>query len=149
VWLNSSVRGPYLPAYLAGRMHWTEALTGKLTDRVKLVGATINCGGGYLHPEPQPHVQSYVVALDQVPIDRGHAMCDAHANVAATVDRLSPAHAARPSLGDRGVVGLSSTSQRCQRALHLIATMPQSVKSAPLYQGTTVASILSCQTRLT
>jgi len=33
---------------------------------VKLVGATINCGGGYLHPQPQPHVQSYVVAMDQV-----------------------------------------------------------------------------------
>ena len=69
MWLNSSVRGPYLPSYLAGRLHWTEALTGKLTERVKLVGATINCGGGYLHPEPQPHVQSYVVAMDQVPFD--------------------------------------------------------------------------------
>ena len=74
MWLNSSVRGPYLPAYLAGRMHWTEALTGKLTDRVKLVGATINCGGGYLHPEPQPHVQSYVVAMDQVTVRK--APCD-------------------------------------------------------------------------
>ena len=49
------------------------ALTGKLTDRVKLVGATINCGGGYLHPEPQPHVQSYVVAMDQVCCDDARA----------------------------------------------------------------------------
>ena len=66
VWVNSSVRGPFLPAYLAGTMHWTEALTGKLTESVKLVGATINCGGGYFHPNPQPHVQSYAIATDQV-----------------------------------------------------------------------------------
>jgi hypothetical protein len=38
VWLNSSVRGPFLPAYLRGRLHWTEPLLSKLSDRVKLVG---------------------------------------------------------------------------------------------------------------
>lgn len=66
VWVNSSVRGPFLPAYLHGAMHWTEALTRKITESVKLVGATINCGGGYFHPDPQPHVQSYAVAMDTV-----------------------------------------------------------------------------------
>ena len=66
MWINSSVRGPFLPAYLHGAMHWTEALTRKLTESVKLVGATINCGGGYFHPDPQPHVQSYAVAMDAV-----------------------------------------------------------------------------------
>ena len=37
VWLNSSVRGPFLPAYLRGRLHWTEPLLSKLSSSVKLV----------------------------------------------------------------------------------------------------------------
>ncbi|KAL4459147.1 hypothetical protein ABPG75_014012 [Micractinium tetrahymenae] len=63
VWLNSSVRGPFLPAYLRGRLHWTEPLLSKLSDSVKLVGATINCGRAYDIP-PTVHVQSYVSATD-------------------------------------------------------------------------------------
>ncbi|GAB4813085.1 hypothetical protein N2152v2_000131 [Parachlorella kessleri] len=65
VWLNSSVRGPFLPAYLAGKMHWTEPFLGKLSSSVKLVGPTINCGGAYGRP-PVPHVQSYVAATDRL-----------------------------------------------------------------------------------
>ncbi|EFN53576.1 hypothetical protein CHLNCDRAFT_136762 [Chlorella variabilis] len=63
VWLNSSVRGPFLPAYLSGAVHWTEPLLSKLNDRVKLVGPTINCGRAYDLP-PTVHVQSYVTATD-------------------------------------------------------------------------------------
>ena len=63
VWLNSSVRGPFLPAYLRGRLHWTEPLLSRLSPAVKLVGATINCGRAYELP-PTPHVQSYVAATD-------------------------------------------------------------------------------------
>lgn len=65
VWLNSSVRGPFMPVYAAARMHWTEAYTSKLTNVVKLVGSTVNCGGAYGRP-PVPHVQTYVVATDRV-----------------------------------------------------------------------------------
>lgn len=35
--LTLQVRGPFLPAYLRGRMHWTEPLLSKLSDSVKLV----------------------------------------------------------------------------------------------------------------
>ncbi len=28
IFLNSSVRGPFLPAYLRGALHWAEAFTG-------------------------------------------------------------------------------------------------------------------------
>ncbi|KAL4425923.1 hypothetical protein ABPG75_009939 [Micractinium tetrahymenae] len=68
VWLNSSARGPFLPAYLRGRMHWTEPLLSKLTDSVKLVGAAINCGGawGKDSHDATAHVQSYLVATDAV-----------------------------------------------------------------------------------
>lgn len=65
IWLNSSVRGPFLPSYIRRHLHWTRPFTSKISRTTKLVGATINCGGaqGY---GPEPHVQSYVVATDQI-----------------------------------------------------------------------------------
>lgn len=65
IFLNSSVRGPFLPAYLPTTVHWTSAFTSKLTADVKLVGSSINCGKAYSVVDPQPHVQSYIVATDQ------------------------------------------------------------------------------------
>ena len=76
--MNSSVRGPFLPAYFA-RSHggglgpaasehaprgrgWTTALTDLLNDRVKLVGTTISC-------EIRVHVQSMVLATDRVGLE--------------------------------------------------------------------------------
>lgn len=69
IWLNSSVRGPFLPAYHPRDVHWSTAFTRKLTGDVKLVGSTINCGGAYALSAQQPHVQSYAVAMDQVGLD--------------------------------------------------------------------------------
>ncbi|KAL4439936.1 hypothetical protein ABPG75_002937 [Micractinium tetrahymenae] len=63
IFLNPSVRGPFLPPYLRGRMHWTEPLLSKLSGSVKLVGPTISCGGVWPSPG-QPHVQSYALATD-------------------------------------------------------------------------------------
>ncbi|MCJ1464020.1 hypothetical protein MMC07_002630 [Pseudocyphellaria aurata] len=63
VLLNSSVRGPFLPSYMPPGFHWTAPFLSKITEEVKLVGSTINCGGAYGHP-PVPHVQTYVVATD-------------------------------------------------------------------------------------
>lgn len=65
VWLNSSVRGPFMPSYVGPMMHWTQPFLSKIDQSVKLVGATINCGGAYGRP-PVPHVQSYVAATDNV-----------------------------------------------------------------------------------
>lgn len=71
IFLNSSVRGPFLPAYWPPEMHWSRILTGRINEEVKLVGATISCEGankgGVLSGEMRsnPHVQSYVVATDQ------------------------------------------------------------------------------------
>lgn len=46
-------------------MHWTEALTDRLKGKVKLVGATISCGAPE-HVPAVPHVQSYLIAVDQI-----------------------------------------------------------------------------------
>ncbi len=75
--MNSSVRGPFLPAYFAksgggglgpgSSVHlaarpWTTVFTDLLNDRVKLVGTTISC-------EIQIHVQSMVLATDRVGLE--------------------------------------------------------------------------------
>jgi hypothetical protein len=62
--MNSSVRGPFLPAYFPqstglGTVRWTTAFTDLLTERIKLVGTTISC-------ERRVHVQSMLLATDQV-----------------------------------------------------------------------------------
>ena len=67
LWLNSSGRGPFLPPYYAEISRgaaWTRVFTAKLNERVKLVGSTISCGGGYTQA-PTPHVQTYAVATDR------------------------------------------------------------------------------------
>ena len=76
IWINSSVRGPFLPAYLDGSSgpvssssyHWTRAFTDKVDDHVKLVGSTVSCGGSGPHP-PTPHIQSYAVATDAIGLE--------------------------------------------------------------------------------
>ena len=53
-------------------MHWTSIYTQRLGSKVKLVGSTINCQPVWWRSDPSkemrhnPHVQSYVMATDQV-----------------------------------------------------------------------------------
>ncbi|ROW14175.1 hypothetical protein VPNG_04283 [Cytospora leucostoma] len=56
--MNASIRGPFLPIYDSSTC-WTDVFLGRLTDRVKMVGTTINC-------EPAPHLQSMLWAMDEV-----------------------------------------------------------------------------------
>ncbi len=56
-----------------GSKRWHEHITGRINGTVKLVGPTISCEGsprdGKVDGEwrTNPHVQSYVLATDQVP----------------------------------------------------------------------------------
>ena len=65
VFVNPSVRGPFVPSYIE-KTSWIEVLTGKLTETVKLVGPVISCGGMKWNESVRqnPHVQSYVMATD-------------------------------------------------------------------------------------
>ncbi len=56
IFLNSSVRGPYIVSYY-DNIVWYTIFTNRLNDDIKLVGCTINC-------ESFPHVQSYLWVLD-------------------------------------------------------------------------------------
>ncbi|KAL3146682.1 hypothetical protein ABBQ32_000910 [Trebouxia sp. C0010 RCD-2024] len=68
---NSSVRGPYLPPYIPKSLPWHRLLTHRLSKDVKLVGPVISCEGSPYqgnvtdHWRTNPHVQSYVLAMDQ------------------------------------------------------------------------------------
>ncbi|MEW5312893.1 MAG: hypothetical protein WDW38_004491 [Sanguina aurantia] len=70
--MNCSVRGPFMPAYARGRVHWTQPFLRRLVGNVKVVGPTISCEGSPINGDMQgkwrrnPHVQSYVVATDRV-----------------------------------------------------------------------------------
>ncbi len=58
--MNASIRGPYFTAYFPDDlMWWYQVFTRRLNNEVKLVGPTINC-------EKKPHVQSYLLATDQI-----------------------------------------------------------------------------------
>ena len=69
--MNSSVRGPFTPAYFSDKHHWSRIFTDRITDEVKLVGPTISCEGAPMEGDASkqwrtnPHVQSYVTATDQ------------------------------------------------------------------------------------
>ncbi|KAK8049307.1 hypothetical protein PG994_011037 [Apiospora phragmitis] len=55
--LNASIRGPFLPRWSRGC--WSDVYLGRVTEKVKLVGMTVNCG-------PQYHIQSMIFATDRV-----------------------------------------------------------------------------------
>lgn len=74
IFLNSSVRGPFLPPYLQGKVHFSKLMTGMLNhddapNSIKLVGPSVSCEGtvrlaGGLQ-RSNPHVQSFAVATEQ------------------------------------------------------------------------------------
>ncbi|OLN96078.1 hypothetical protein CCHL11_03302, partial [Colletotrichum chlorophyti] len=57
VTMNASIRGPFLPAWSSSC--WSDLYLSKMTDTTKLVGMTLNC-------QPRPHVQSMILATDDV-----------------------------------------------------------------------------------
>eukprot|EP00884_Botryococcus_braunii_P001513 jgi/Botrbrau1/11362/Bobra.0038s0111.2 len=71
IFMNSSIRGPFLPSYWPISVHWSRIFVSRLTDDVKLVGSTISCETAYLKGDSSqkskhhPHVQSYIAATDQ------------------------------------------------------------------------------------
>lgn len=76
--MNSSVRGPFFVPYFEKiPIWWFEILTRRLTDEIKLVGPSVSC-------EQKPHVQSYLMATDQIGLallrGNGSGIFRCHAN---------------------------------------------------------------------
>jgi hypothetical protein len=73
LFINSSMRGPFLPTWYNKKEHWASCFTRLLSDTVAIVGTSINT----LHlTENDAHVQSMAYALDTrgVEIYRHHGI---------------------------------------------------------------------------
>lgn len=55
--MNASIRGPFFPVHSASC--WTDKFLDRITDKVKLVGTTLNC-------LPRTHLQSMLLATDEI-----------------------------------------------------------------------------------
>jgi hypothetical protein len=64
VLINSSSRGPFVPAYL--REPWPEMFLSLLSSDTKLAGVTVNCKH---HAMEEFHIQSYLLAFDRSTLD--------------------------------------------------------------------------------
>ena len=64
IFLNCGILGPFIPdPYRVAGFPWPLLFTSYLSEKVKLVGLTINCAGMWA---PQMHVQSMLWATDQI-----------------------------------------------------------------------------------
>ncbi len=60
IFINSSVRGPYLLVHLrSSPFHWSDMFLSRLDSQTKWVGSTISCA-------LTPHVRTPVVNTDRV-----------------------------------------------------------------------------------
>ncbi len=60
IFINTSVRGPFIPRWCSKKMYnWVDLMISNLDDKIKLVGSTINYAFN-------PHVQSMAWATDKI-----------------------------------------------------------------------------------
>lgn len=71
IFLNSSIKGPFVPAYMPGTWQWTQAYTDGLRGDVKAVGSSLVClpevdagvAGHRSWGEQQPQTGTYTLIL--------------------------------------------------------------------------------------
>jgi hypothetical protein len=49
IFMNSSVRGPFVPPYARGATRWQDLFFNRLNDHIKLVGPTIRCVSAFVY----------------------------------------------------------------------------------------------------
>jgi hypothetical protein len=82
IFLNSSVRGPFIVSYYDSPV-WYTIFTRRLNDHIKLVGCTINC-------EYTPHVQSYLWTLNLETLDfllKNNTVFTCHESMFGTISK--------------------------------------------------------------
>ena len=68
IFLNDTVRGPFLPTYL-NKKDWVRHFTAFINIKVKLVGSTINRNKIYFRKIKNDHIQSMSFATDKIGLD--------------------------------------------------------------------------------
>ena len=76
LFINSSCRGPFLPPY-AGKLHWTEPFTSKITAQVKLVGPSIH----FIPGDPPPFLVSRLHSRQNLSISPLAHLCNASESI--------------------------------------------------------------------
>lgn len=69
IFLNSSVRGPFVPAYMPPHWQWTDAFTGLLQRGHALAACSITCLPAVDLGGPGPRAESWAFALDRRGLD--------------------------------------------------------------------------------
>lgn len=69
IFLNSSIKGPFFPAWVPASWQWTDAFTDRLTDTVKAVGSSLTCLPERDPGGPGPKLESWAFAVDQIGLD--------------------------------------------------------------------------------
>ena len=127
VLISSAARGPFVPAYASAVLTWLDAFLDQLSDRVRLVGATINCldslraaGSGEFRAL---HLQSHLLATDLAGLRAmaPHLQCyrsaseaASHGEVGMTQAVLAAGHSAAVLQGSWRGLELSSGALRGQ-----------------------------------
>ena len=65
VFIDSSVKGPFMPHYFSSAWHWSQAFTSLLEGRVKAVGPSLACLPKTETAGPGPRLESHLIATDQ------------------------------------------------------------------------------------
>ncbi len=65
LFINPTVRGPFLPVWVPKEIHWTDLFINFIDEETKLIGTTINYYKG------KPHIQSMVIATDLIGLELG------------------------------------------------------------------------------
>lgn len=63
IFLNSTVRGPFIPRYIPKSLTWIELFTNKINETIKLVGPTVNYKTRFGF---SPHIQSSFFCTDLI-----------------------------------------------------------------------------------
>ena len=66
MFLNSSVKGPFIPTWLPADWHWTRAFTDRLSPIVKAVSASLTCLPVMDLGGPGPRLESWAFAVDSL-----------------------------------------------------------------------------------
>lgn len=66
MFLNSSVKGPFLPKYYPQELHWSVPFSSRITERVKAVSSSLVCLPSVDAGGPGPKIESWAFGTDVV-----------------------------------------------------------------------------------
>ncbi|MES2979280.1 MAG: hypothetical protein V4731_12725 [Pseudomonadota bacterium] len=156
IFINSSVRGPFLPNYLS--CNWDEILTSRLSKEIGMVGSSINLlppssshtnsfRNSFGYAEPYIHVQTtaYALSLDayQLIEAKGFFDFDKTLNKHELIDRYEILLSQILMNNNLSISSILPTYEKFSLGNRSINTNKTSVNGDPLYKGAFYGRTLS------